>query len=714
MARITLLGTGPLPIEESSYIYSSSNRTWQLARGLLDHGHHVHVIAFRPTRMFEGRRIIDPDHRTYKEGTFTLDSVEEVFHFRNRDFLREHIQAVGTELLVGVNAFPSACAAGLELDLPFWADLNGFGMGEVQIRAHLTGQDEAIREGWREESCSLFRADVFSAASHPQRHALIGELASIGRLRAATCGYEFIYVIPVGREDLPPAPVACELRHQLGKEAFIALWVGCYNWQFDVDTLFKGLEKAMEENPHIHFASSGGHVDGHNETTFARFQAQVQQSPHRDRYHFLGWLPWPEFDALLRAVDVGVSMDIPCYETELGARNRLTEMFRVGLPAVTTIGPEISLDVSHRGAGWGVPPGDVDAMAQALLQAAGNREECRQRGITARNLFEQRYTLEASIAPLLKWAESPWVAPDRGLAALLANENPAEEIQLNEIPDLILHCGIPRLDSYQRVQESNFFHSMELESKRFLYRNHHHLKKVDGRFGNDPMQQWDLSWIFLYISEHVHGHLARHPEEAKNLLWILDEISFLPFSLKKKHPDLQVTCLCPEPGLEEICHRIADLENLLIETRCAHVDQCGFPSNSFDLIAVPQIPEDLMTSLAWLDEMKKLLRVGGLLIVACDVAWDREQRVPDRASSEFLKALKQRFEVTGREIDLKSEILSGTTLTQRQAMELGACKPSQPRSIWQKFQQRFGFPPTHEGQPEKAFCCLTCRKGKPA
>ncbi len=428
MRTVTLLGTGPLPIERDSYIYSSSNRTWQIARALLDAGHRVHVIAFRLTRVRDGQRIVDTERRAFTEGAFSLDSVEEVTHFRNDEFLRERIREVGTNLLVGVNSFPAGRACELGLDLPLWADMNGFNMGEVQIRAHLTHNDDAISHGWHEESMALSRADVFSSASARQRYALIGELAAIGRLRAETCGYEFVHVIPNGREDPPASKIPCDLRLQLGPDAFLALWVGCYNYQFDVETLFKGMDQAMSIHPGIHFVSTGGQVDGHNETTFSGFLERVHQSPHRDRYHFMGWLPWDEFDALLRACDVGVTMDIPCYETELGARNRLTEMWRVGLPAITTPGPEIAEDVCMRGAGWAVHAGEAESLAKALLTAANDRLECRRRGSLARTIFESRYTIKASVAPLVRWADSPWTAPDHGLPPLLFHSPPVMEL----------------------------------------------------------------------------------------------------------------------------------------------------------------------------------------------------------------------------------------------------------------------------------------------
>jgi glycosyltransferase involved in cell wall biosynthesis len=430
MTTVAILGTGPLPIERDSYSYGSSNRTWHIAKGLLDRGHRVHVIAFRPMRTENGKLIPDEEHRRFQEGEFSLDSVDTVKHFYDDRFLLERVESIGAEAIVGVNLFPASRACHLHTSLPIWADLNGFNMGEVQIRAASTGNEEAIRQGWNDELPTLCRADVFSAASLPQRYAVIGELAGIGRLSGATCGYEFVHVIPNGREDFPPLDGTAHIRTQLGSEAVLGLWVGAYNYQFDIETLFEGFELAMAKNPHLHFVSTGGRVDGHNETTYADFRARIDKSPHRDRYHFVGWLPQEDFERLMRSCDFGVSTDLDCYETEIGARNRLTEMTRAGLPAVTTLGPEIAHHIHDREAGWTVPFSDPGALAEALLTAAADRQERTRRGGKARALFEECFTIEASLAPLFPWAENPYRAPDHGRWPLLVApparpENPA-------------------------------------------------------------------------------------------------------------------------------------------------------------------------------------------------------------------------------------------------------------------------------------------------
>jgi len=432
MAKVLILGTGPLPIERAAYSYGSSNRTWHFAKGLLDKGHRVHAIAFRPMRTQDGREVPDPEHREYRDGELTLDSVDGVRHFYNDDFMRSRIDGFAPEVVVGVNAFPACRAAYLDTGLPLWADLNGFGMGEAQIRAQLTGDESAVSLAWQHEIAPLRRADVFSAASGPQRYALIGELAAIGRLRASTCGYEFVHVIPNAREDMPAIEEESSLRRELGGEAVLALWVGGYNYQFDVDSMFEGFEGAMAREPRLHFVSTGGKIDGHNEVSYARFLEKVSRSPRAERYHFLGWLPQEGFEILLRSCDVGVSMDAACYETELGARNRLTEMMRAGLPAITTEGPEIVREIRAAQAGWTVPVGGVDSLAEALLESASSLEERRVRGKNARDMFLEKYTIERSLTPLLRWVEAPQFAPDRKETVIRLPEFPPESARGGE------------------------------------------------------------------------------------------------------------------------------------------------------------------------------------------------------------------------------------------------------------------------------------------
>ncbi|MBK7494361.1 MAG: hypothetical protein IPI28_02725 [Candidatus Omnitrophica bacterium] len=100
--------------------------------------------------------------------------------------------------------------------------------------------------------------------------------------------------------------------------------------------------------------------------------------------------------------------------------------------------------------------------------------------------------------------------------------------------------------------------------------------------------------------------------------------------------------------------------------------------------------------------------------MAIDVSWNRDRQVPDRQAGEIIQALRQRFETEGREVSLEAEILSGAILTESLSESFAWSEEAEDRSRWKRIRQCLGLLPDRKSQTEKAFSCLTFRKGKPA
>ena len=118
-----------------------------------------------------------------------------------------------------------------------------------------------------------------------------------------------------------------------------------------METLFQGLEAAMQSDPRLHYVSVGANTYNAPDNVYDRFVAMAAASPHRDRYHMLGWRPWSEMATYYRESNVGINIDALHYETIFGTRTRLVEMIASGLPVVTSLGAELSYllrDAGHR------------------------------------------------------------------------------------------------------------------------------------------------------------------------------------------------------------------------------------------------------------------------------------------------------------------------------------------------------------------------------
>lgn len=413
--RILILGLGPLPLDNPDVLHGSCLRTWQLTKTLHDDGHDIHLVTFRVTGSRDAKvRSAQKEIRLERLRYISLTEEEFVY----LPLIRQYYDAFHPDCVVGANTYPSSILAQIDPEVPFWADINGYFMGEAQAKAARYQDDHHVKYYWDLQLPALLTGDRFSVTSTPQKSALIGELDQAGRLNRYTFGYEFVSVIPTGREPWHKPDNGATAQPQLrGRvvppDAFLCLWLGGYNLWHDTETLFAGLERAMAQNQRVHFVSTGGALEGHDDYSFDRLRTRIEQSAHRERYHFVGWIPFDQVDALCRECDVGLNVDAMCYESLFGARNRITDMMRVGLPVITTIAAEISQVVAAEQCGFAVGVGDAEGLAEALLSAADHPEELVRRGERGQRYFERHYALVESGWPLREWvAGSPTKAPD--------------------------------------------------------------------------------------------------------------------------------------------------------------------------------------------------------------------------------------------------------------------------------------------------------------
>ncbi|MFH1738378.1 MAG: glycosyltransferase [bacterium] len=404
MAHLLIFGIGPIPLEGTRLFHAGGNRAWHLTDALRQAGHRVTLLCMRVTS--HGRTDTEV-HRTEHEGV-TYVSVDELTHFSNDSFLREFVREVNPDALVGACAYPAARAAIAAGDRPLWGDLHGYHMGEAQAKAFRDQEDGFRFHYWERYRPALERGDRFSVTSEPHRFALIGELGVLGRLNSHSFEEDLIHTIPIAWSSIPFR----KKRQRLPDDPFVVFWSGGFNTWCDVDTLAKSLELAMERDNRIRFLSTGGAIDGHDEKTYPQFRRLVEASPFRDRFDLRGWVASEDLPAIQEQVDLFISVDRFCYETLIGARNRITEMLVRGIPVLSTLGTEISRILHHYSCGFTAPIGDAETIADRIVWAAEHPRELDEMRLKARRLFDERYTYAKTAEPLIAWAGNPVRAGD--------------------------------------------------------------------------------------------------------------------------------------------------------------------------------------------------------------------------------------------------------------------------------------------------------------
>ena len=326
----------------------------------------------------------------------------------------------GPDVTVTAGPFlPMAAGARAAGDEPLWIDVPGDPMSEAQARSHRGGSNDPVHRYREMLGWALARGDRFSVISEAQRGPLVGALGLAGRLTGEALGHEWVHVLRGSVEGLARSnqrgSTLPDGFPSLAADSFVVLFSGGYNTWLDTDTMLAGLLGAMDADPTVHFVSTGGALRGHDETSYHRFVRAAHSSPHRQRFHFCGWVPTDTLPAIYDRAQLGLFVDIPCYEAEFGARTRILEALEAG---VNVAGTDIC-DQTHELAQTDMfhsleaqDPAAVTALITDLsAQWRLHGRFSRQGDGPSWKLLRESYSLEVTTQALLNWVEAPSRSP---------------------------------------------------------------------------------------------------------------------------------------------------------------------------------------------------------------------------------------------------------------------------------------------------------------
>lgn len=407
MKRVLLLGVGTPGYIRSLRHHGPGLRTEHFAWALRKAGLELLVL-----NVFPGEEVppVQPQVRTQGLAPPTL-------YVRERDLLGETvvkaIHSFSPDCVVGASVYASNLALRLDLGLPLWADIFGDFMAEAQAKAVATSDEWALVHFWSLLRPVLEQADRYSAVSEAQASALKGQLGLAGRLGRATAGEALVSVLPCATRPARQQPRVGFLRpSRLPEAAFVALWSGGFNTWCDVDLLFNGLERAMQELPALHFVATGGSIPGHDERTHAQALKRAKSSRFSDRMHFLGWLEDEDATAVVDDADIGVVIERDLYERELGSENRVVQWAARGVPSVTTARSPLGASMVAAGAAAAVSSSNAQGLAEALLRVGKDPALLAELSTAARTWAKEHADPDRSALRLVEWCQAPKRAGD--------------------------------------------------------------------------------------------------------------------------------------------------------------------------------------------------------------------------------------------------------------------------------------------------------------
>ncbi|PID70879.1 hypothetical protein CSB37_00075 [bacterium DOLZORAL124_38_8] len=415
--KLLFIASGPL-ISEQGIINQTAFglRTWQFLSVIKNYEGLVRVILLDEPRFYESF----PTENTVRKVTVFGRDIEVIHVQKNKKGfwknLKKFANSFKPNVLVGVNLMPCFFASKLNLKVPFWADLNGWAMAEAQSQAFVEKNNAYIPAIWQRERAVVQTADVMSTVSDPQRCAVFGQLASLGRLRYETENHSFVYTIQNANETLclekpDTNRKRFDIYTRVPKTAKIVFFSGAYNTWLDEKNLFAGLEKAMQQDENLYFVSTGSGIKGFSNKVFSSFKTRIEKSKFVHRFVFLGWLDRADLIYCYGQVDMAINLDRNNAEGFFGARNRINEWLMYGVPVLSTAVSQITKELAEKNLITEVQVEDADDLCRKILDF--ECEKGKKMALEAKKFAEVDYSYQKTMEPLRLFLQNPVTAPDK-------------------------------------------------------------------------------------------------------------------------------------------------------------------------------------------------------------------------------------------------------------------------------------------------------------
>jgi glycosyltransferase involved in cell wall biosynthesis len=286
------------------------------------------------------------------------------------------------------------------------------------------GRRQAVQSATAVLNEQLIRGDFMLCASERQRDFWLGHLAALGRVNPRTYDDDrtlrsLMAVVPFGVPDEPPERTGAAIRGVvpgIDVDDKVVLWGGgIYNW-FDPLTLLHAVDRVRRRVPNVRLLFMGLK---HPNPDIPEMRMAVATRELSDRLGLTGtsvffnegWVDYDERQNYLLEADVGVSTHLDGLESALSFRTRILDYLWASLPVVATEGDALAGVVVAAGAGVSVPPGDVDALADALATILED-DDLRKRYAEGAAAAAVDFRWSRVLEPLVSFCRAPRRAPD--------------------------------------------------------------------------------------------------------------------------------------------------------------------------------------------------------------------------------------------------------------------------------------------------------------
>ena len=329
----------------------------------------------------------------------------------------------------------------------------------------------------------LATGDFFLCANKRQRDYWLGMLAGTGRLNPVT--YEsgwrdlsnLLAIVPMGIQAVEPIHTRQVLRGvhpSIQATDIILIWAGSLLDWFDPLTLIRAMASVTRQRSDVKlFFMASRHPQLKDRHSIAAKAIELSRELGLDERTVIfndEWIPFDERSNYLLEADLGVTTHFDHLETYFSFRTRVLDYLWASLPIITSRGDMFSELVEQHQLGRTVPTGDVEALAQAILELAqdvAQRDNCREHVRQVAHDFRW----EKVAQPLVEFCRKPHRAGDLAAGAVESVAHAAISLTTTRLT-LINEQNLAEIRRARRASFAQLAALIKLSIKRLLKRRY--------------------------------------------------------------------------------------------------------------------------------------------------------------------------------------------------------------------------------------------------
>lgn len=219
------------------------------------------------------------------------------------------------------------------------------------------------------------------------------------------------------------------------------------------------------------------------------------------------------------------------------------------------------------------------------------------------------------------------------------------------MPDYKFKYGVPTKSDYNQLLSTDLFNKIQQYSDEFLKEADSELEYYNKKWVLDPLHQWSRQYEYPYVFSDIAGTL---PEKKMTILDAGSGMTFFPFYLKKTFPEIEVFCCDYDENLGQLYLNISKKLDIEISFNNADIRKLPYAANTFDIVYCISVLEHTDNFELVLDELQRVTKPGGKLILTFDIALDNFSDISIDKAEKLLKNIKERFSAEASPIDLSN------------------------------------------------------------